>query len=125
VTIRLVIGCDGTPGGPGTACPAEGRGLYPWHTTAEKIRRLLRSRGWHRTRDNRDVCPLCWDEGCYRPGCAPSPTWCADCKTRRPCWCDVDAPDPDPILLDGEDPENPWDGNPETAPEGARGAIGL
>ena len=126
MSVKPVIQCDGTPGGPGTTCRSEGQPALPWHTTATKVRRFLRTqRGWHRTRDGRDICPLCWEEGCYKPGCAPSPSWCGECSQRRPCWCDDEEEDPHPIPLPGEDPEDPWDGNPETVPETVAEAIGL
>ena len=30
---------------------------------AEDVRRAARTSGWHRTRDGRDICPDCWEEG--------------------------------------------------------------
>ncbi|MER7688782.1 hypothetical protein [Streptomyces sp. NPDC097610] len=126
MSVKPVIQCDGTPGGPGTQCPAEGKPALPWHSTATKVRRFLHTqKGWHRTRDGRDICPLCREEGSYKPGRAPSPSWCGKCSRCRPCWCDVDEQDPDPFPLPGEDPDEPWDGNPETVPEAVAEAIGL
>ncbi|WP_181767100.1 hypothetical protein [Streptomyces albidus (ex Kaewkla and Franco 2022)] len=31
--------------------------------TAENLRWRARNRGWHRTREGRDICPDCWKEG--------------------------------------------------------------
>ncbi|WP_458089365.1 hypothetical protein [Streptomyces malaysiensis] len=43
-------------------CDVEDSGLGA-PKTATEARQRIRSSGWHRTRDGRDICPNCWNEG--------------------------------------------------------------
>lgn len=123
MSVEQSIRCDGRPGGvDGPQCQRSGYSRFPWHNTPTKLRSFLRHQDWHRTKDGRDVCPDCWTDGCYKPGAGPSPRWCAACHVLRPCDCD---PDEGQLLLPGEDEDNPWNGDPSTAPESAWEALGL
>jgi hypothetical protein len=89
VSAEIVIRCDGRPGGDTRRgrCHITANTAYPWHSTATKLRAYLRrSRGWHRLRDGRDICPDCWREGCHRTG-VTSPRWCGECESVV-CGCD-------------------------------------
>ena len=115
MSVDIRINCDGKPGGEGTRCLQQAMGLYPWHTTATKIRRFARNHGWHRTSDGRDICPKCWAEGAHKG--EVSPVWCAKCEERKPCGCEGWMP------LAGEDQEDweapDWDNPPPVAEEAA------
>jgi hypothetical protein len=61
VSFYVSITCDNedTDVGP---CMSEDSPLgFP--QTATDARQRLRSSGWHRTRDGRDICPNCWEAG--------------------------------------------------------------
>lgn len=122
MSVKPTISCDGQPAGrQWPRCPTSGESIWPRYRTATKLRTYLRRHGWHRTRDGRDICPDCWADGCYRDGIA-SPRWCTECQCRHPCVCD---PDPNPLLLHDEDEDNPWDGDPSTAPDSVKAFLGL
>lgn len=59
----LVIHCDAEdPTESDGRCGTE----HGWPTRVEnhtELRRLLKTRGWHRHRPGRDICPDCWKEG--------------------------------------------------------------
>lgn len=86
MSIETRILCDGHPGGEDTKCLSSAGALFPWHTTATKIRKFWRSQDWHRTKDGRDICPKCWEEGIHRGNI--SPNWCDECDERKPCGCE-------------------------------------
>lgn len=102
MSVQLTLKCDGRPGADHRFghCPNTGTAPYPWQNrTATRLRRALRGR-WHRTADGRDICPQCWEEGCYKPGAGPAASWCAECASRKPCVCDDDSDDY-PLPADG------------------------
>ncbi|MFF7308121.1 hypothetical protein [Streptomyces sp. NPDC008137] len=116
MSVEIRINCDGQPGGEGSKCLAQALAIYRWHNTATKVRQFHSKRGWHRTRDGRDICPKCWADGAHKGGV--SPEWCATCEERKPCGCDGWTPLPGEDLgEEGEWGGPDWSSLPAAEPE--------
>lgn len=57
--VSITCDVEDTDVGP---CMSEDSGLGA-PKTATAARQRIRSSGWHRTRDGRDICPDCWRDG--------------------------------------------------------------